>query len=205
MAFSSNSGGGAMADINVTPLVDVMLVLLIIFMVTMPIQSVPVDVDLPQKTDKPPENPKEPPEPISLRIDASGQVFWNDTPTPVTALEKMMETEVERVIWYNTDRRQEGWINSLFAGVEAPCVHALRTFEESLLATWVADANEAGAVVDLRMAGPQAPRFAETILGIQELEDAPSQWQEFLGAAGAKVRCGFFNAQQPVMAFLNER
>ena len=96
MAFASNSGGGAMADINVTPLVDVMLVLLIIFMVTMPIQSVPVDVDLPQKTDKPPENPKEPPEPISLRIDGSGQVFWNDSPTPVSALQKMMETEVER-------------------------------------------------------------------------------------------------------------
>ena len=96
MAFASNSGGGAMADINVTPLVDVMLVLLIIFMVTMPIQSVPVDVDLPQKTDKTPENPKEPPEPISLRIDGSGQVFWNDSPTPVSALQKMMETEVER-------------------------------------------------------------------------------------------------------------
>ena len=96
MAFASNSGGGAMADINVTPLVDVMLVLLIIFMVTMPIQSVPVDVDLPQKTDKPPENPKEPPEPISLRIDGSGQVFWNDSPPPVSALQKMMETEVER-------------------------------------------------------------------------------------------------------------
>ena len=96
MAFASNSGGGAMADINVTPLVDVMLVLLIIFMVTMPIQSVPVDVDLPQKTDKPPENPKEPPEPISLRIDGSGQVFWNNTPTPVNALQTMMKTEVER-------------------------------------------------------------------------------------------------------------
>ena len=96
MAFASNSGGGAMADINVTPLVDVMLVLLIIFMVTMPIQSVPVDVDLPQKTDKPPENPKEPPEPISLRIDGSGQVFWNNTPTPVSALQQMMRNEVER-------------------------------------------------------------------------------------------------------------
>ena len=96
MAFSSNSGGGAMADINVTPLVDVMLVLLIIFMVTMPIQSIPVDVDLPQKTDKPPENPKEPPAPIELRIDASGQVYWNNTPTPVSALQQMMRTEVER-------------------------------------------------------------------------------------------------------------
>ena len=96
MAFSSKSSQGAMADINVTPLVDVMLVLLIIFMVTMPIQSIPVDVDLPQKTDKPPENPKEPPDPIELRIDASGQVFWNNTPTPVTALQQMMRNEVER-------------------------------------------------------------------------------------------------------------
>ena len=95
MAFAKASAG-TMADINVTPLIDVMLVLLIIFMVTMPIQSVPVDVDLPQKTDKPPENHKEPPEPIRLRIDASGQVFWNNTPAPVSALQQMMKTEVER-------------------------------------------------------------------------------------------------------------
>ena len=97
MAFSSgNDSGGPMADINVTPLVDVMLVLLIIFMVTMPIQSVPVDVDLPQKTLNPPPQPKDPPDPISLRIDAAGQVFWNNTPTPVNALQTMMRTEVER-------------------------------------------------------------------------------------------------------------
>ena len=96
MAFSSNASGGAMSDINVTPLVDVMLVLLIIFMVTMPIQSIPVDVDLPQKSVPPPENPKEPPEPIQLRIDASGQVFWNDTATPVSSLGTMMKNEVER-------------------------------------------------------------------------------------------------------------
>ena len=96
MAFSSNASGGAMSDINVTPLDDVMLVLLIIFMVTMPIQSIPVDVDLPQKSITPPDNPKEPPEPIQLRIDASGQVFWNDTATPVSSLGTMMKNEVER-------------------------------------------------------------------------------------------------------------
>ena len=96
MSMNSNASGGAMSDINVTPLVDVMLVLLIIFMVTMPIQSVPVDVDLPQKTDKPPENPKEPPPPIKLRIDGSGMVTWNDTPTPVSSLVTMMKNEVER-------------------------------------------------------------------------------------------------------------
>ncbi len=96
MAFASNSGGGPMADINVTPLVDVMLVLLIIFMVTMPIQSFPIKVDLPQKTDKPLENPKEPPEPIRLRIDGSNQVYWNDSPTPISALQNMMAAEVNR-------------------------------------------------------------------------------------------------------------
>jgi biopolymer transport protein ExbD len=96
MAFASNSGGGPMSDINVTPLVDVMLVLLIIFMVTAPILSYPIDIDLPQKSLIPPENPKNPPEPIRLRIDGSGQVFWNDSPTPLSALRNMMESEVER-------------------------------------------------------------------------------------------------------------
>ena len=97
MAFSSNAGAGApMADMNVTPLVDVMLVLLIIFMVTAPIMSYPIDVNLPQKTLNPPPQLKEPPPPIELRIDAAGQVFWNNTPQPITALENMMEVEVQR-------------------------------------------------------------------------------------------------------------
>ena len=95
MAFTSGGGKGPMADINVTPLVDVMLVLLIIFMVTMPIQSYPIKIDLPQAT--PPELDKpDPPEPIKLRIDASGQVFWNDSPTPISALENMMTSEVQK-------------------------------------------------------------------------------------------------------------
>ena len=96
MAFSSGSSTGApMADINVTPLVDVMLVLLIIFMVTAPMMSYPIDVSLPQRTTSPPP-PREPPPPIELRIDASGQVFWNNTPQPLTALRNMMEVEVNR-------------------------------------------------------------------------------------------------------------
>jgi biopolymer transport protein ExbD len=96
MAFSSDAGDGPMADINIIPLCDVMLVLLIIFMVTAPQLSYPIDIDLPQRSLNPPDNPVEPPEPISLRIDAAGQVYWNDNPTPVSALRNMMEAEVQR-------------------------------------------------------------------------------------------------------------
>ena len=50
---TGGSGGGSMSDINVTPLVDVMLVLLIIFMITAPLMNAGVDIDLP-KADAPP-------------------------------------------------------------------------------------------------------------------------------------------------------
>ena len=97
MAFSTGSTKGSpMADINVTPLVDVMLVLLIIFIVTAPIMTYPIDVALPQRVINPPPVTKEPPPPIELRIDASNQIFWNNSPVSVTALPQMMETEVQR-------------------------------------------------------------------------------------------------------------
>ena len=86
MAFSSGSGGGPMADINVTPLVDVMLVLLIIFMVTAPPMSHQIQVDLPQKTLNPPPPPINPPEAIKIHIDASGGVQWNGTPIDMKSL-----------------------------------------------------------------------------------------------------------------------
>ena len=93
MAFSSGNSGGPMADINVTPLVDVMLVLLIIFMVTAPIMSYPIDIDLPQRSTNPPPTPQNPPDPIRLRIDSGGTVFWNDSPVPLSQLQgQMVET-----------------------------------------------------------------------------------------------------------------
>ena len=96
MAFSSDAGDGPMADINIIPLCDVMLVLLIIFMVTAPQLSYPIDIDLPQRSLNPPANPQDPPEPIRLRIDAGGTIYWNDSPTPVSALRAMMDAEVQR-------------------------------------------------------------------------------------------------------------
>jgi biopolymer transport protein ExbD len=79
MAFSTGSGKGPMADINVTPLVDVMLVLLIIFMITAPMLTHRVKIDLPQPNPnvQPPDNP---PEPVHLKIDQSGAYYWNEQP-----------------------------------------------------------------------------------------------------------------------------
>lgn len=92
MAFASNSGGGAMSDINVTPLVDVLLVLLIIFMVTMPTQTYPIKLDLPQATNQPPPPPKK--APIKLSIDANGTVTWNGTIVDMKGLEAQMRDTV---------------------------------------------------------------------------------------------------------------
>lgn len=92
MAFASNSGGGAMSDINVTPLVDVLLVLLIIFMVTMPTQTYPIKLDLPQATNNPPPPPKK--APIRLSIDATGTVTWNGTVVDMRGLEAQMRDTV---------------------------------------------------------------------------------------------------------------
>lgn len=116
----------------------------------------------------------------------------------------LVETAAERVVWYNGDRRQERWINILFASHPAPCVHALRGFEESLLAHWVADANDSGTVTDLRAASPGSPGFAQSVLGVRDLEDAPEAWQNFLAATGARILCASFRDEQPVLAFLNE-
>jgi biopolymer transport protein ExbD len=95
MAFSSGGGKGAMSEINVTPLIDVMLVLLIIFIVTAPIMTYPIDVALPQRSTTPPPT-QEPPPPIDLRIDASNTVYWNNNPVSINALQSMMENEVQK-------------------------------------------------------------------------------------------------------------
>jgi biopolymer transport protein ExbD len=84
-----------MADMNVTPLVDVMLVLLIIFMVTVPPLSYPIQVDLPQPNRNPPP-PGNPPEPVRIRIDAGGSVTWNGTPVNMTILSSQFDVEGAR-------------------------------------------------------------------------------------------------------------
>jgi biopolymer transport protein TolR len=72
-----------MAEINVTPLVDVMLVLLVVFMVAAPLLTVGVPVDLPQ-TDAPPIT--DPKEPLVISINNEGHIFIQDTDTATDSL-----------------------------------------------------------------------------------------------------------------------
>ena len=81
MAFSGGNQGGTMADINVTPLVDVMLVLLIIFMITAPmLNNAGVEIDLPKSDSAP--LPMEEDEQLRLSMTADRKVFINDADTP---------------------------------------------------------------------------------------------------------------------------
>lgn len=82
MAFASgNSSGGPMADINVTPLVDVMLVLLIIFMITTPLMNHKTKVELPRAfliTDNSKPKDAVTTAPITISVKANGQLFMDD-------------------------------------------------------------------------------------------------------------------------------
>ena len=95
MSFSSNSSAGApMADINVTPLVDVMLVLLIIFMITAPLMTHKVEVKLPQATLS--TKPVILTPPVTLAIKANGERFWNDEAVTLPKLEQYMAIHVQK-------------------------------------------------------------------------------------------------------------
>ncbi|MGL4260628.1 MAG: protein TolR [Afipia sp.] len=92
MSLGGGSGGGrrrgyrrahVMAEINVTPMVDVMLVLLIIFMVSAPLLTVGVPLDLPQTAAKSLDQDKEP---LTLSVQLSGKVFLNNTEIPMNEL-----------------------------------------------------------------------------------------------------------------------
>jgi biopolymer transport protein TolR len=90
MNMGASGGGGrrrgrkaVMAEINVTPMVDVMLVLLIIFMVSAPLLTVGVPLDLPQTQAKSLEQDKTP---LQLSVDIQGKIFINDTEVSMAEL-----------------------------------------------------------------------------------------------------------------------
>lgn len=98
-------GGAAMSEINVTPLVDVMLVLLIIFMVTAPLLTVSVPVDLPQTSGNNVSSDKEP---LVVTITARGDIYLMDTKVDraalVTKLQAVKGANPEMRIFVRGDR-----------------------------------------------------------------------------------------------------
>jgi len=95
MAFSNNSsGGGPMAEINVTPLVDVMLVLLIIFMITAPLMAHKVKIELPEATLETRPDPEG--RPITLALKEDGEIYWNDERVQLAVLESQLAVEAQK-------------------------------------------------------------------------------------------------------------
>ena len=87
MGLHLNEGGDDLAEnheINVTPFIDVMLVLLIIFIITIPVINHAVKIDLPRASNKP-DDAK--PQSVNVEINADGQVFWNNQPVDEATLQ----------------------------------------------------------------------------------------------------------------------
>ena len=77
MSASGSSEGEVLSDINVTPLVDVMLVLLIIFIITVPVALKEIKVNLPKASNLPTQTK---PEDVTIAVDKSGGIYWNTAP-----------------------------------------------------------------------------------------------------------------------------
>ena len=96
MAFSAGGGdnGSVQATINVVPLIDVLLVLLIIFMVTAPLMSHKVKVELP-KANVMNDDTIPPAPPVTVAVTESGAVFWNDQPVTQGLLESKLSVAAQ--------------------------------------------------------------------------------------------------------------
>src|SRR3954463_2222399 len=95
MAFGGDfdEDKNAMSDINMTPLVDVMLVLLIIFIIAVPVITHSVKVDLPRANNTINE---EKPETINLSVTNDGQIHWNETSVTSEELDQRLQTEAAK-------------------------------------------------------------------------------------------------------------
>jgi biopolymer transport protein ExbD len=87
---SDNAEGEPMMEINTTPLIDVMLVLLIMLIITIPVQTHAVKLDLPQNQNTPP--PPILPTKNIVVVTAQGQVLWNGTPVTMQQLRQYLDT-----------------------------------------------------------------------------------------------------------------
>jgi biopolymer transport protein TolR len=121
------NGGGFMSEINVTPLVDVMLVLLIIFMVTAPMMVQGVDVALPEATTQPLKTEKEH---LIVTVDKHGQVTINDFTVGVDSLKdklaKILQSRADQDVYLRADKEiSYGMVVRVMAEIKAAGVQNL--------------------------------------------------------------------------------
>ncbi|MFT3763738.1 MAG: biopolymer transporter ExbD [Pseudoxanthomonas sp.] len=96
MAFSSGNSSGPMTDINVTPLVDVMLVLLIIFIITTPLMQSKVKIELPTTNFEPKkEDLEKRKNPITISVQEDGAIYWNDEQISKEILESRLSSTAQ--------------------------------------------------------------------------------------------------------------
>ncbi|HOB93481.1 MAG TPA: biopolymer transporter ExbD [Aquabacterium sp.] len=96
MAFGRLQRPGAsqpMSDINMTPLIDVMLVLLVIFIITAPLMSSSLRLDLPKTTGA---TPTDAPQFVTVAVNAQGQLFWGDEPVDAAQLQAKVRSSAQR-------------------------------------------------------------------------------------------------------------
>jgi biopolymer transport protein ExbD len=99
MSVGETAEGEPMVDINTTPLIDVMLVLLIMLIVTLPPQrhAVKLDTPLPPPPDAPPP-PEDAPDPVRIMIDFNGSIQWMGLPVSRNELDANLKVEAGRAI-----------------------------------------------------------------------------------------------------------
>ena len=90
MSVGPSSGSGEMCDINTTPLIDVMLVLLTMLIITLPVMTHAVKLDMPRPNNAPQQTD---PVVINLEIDFDGTVLWNGSAVTVDALDAYFRRE----------------------------------------------------------------------------------------------------------------
>ncbi|MCB0361132.1 MAG: protein TolR [Bdellovibrionales bacterium] len=127
MTTTPSKSRTVLSEINVTPLVDVMLVLLIIFMVTAPMMNQGIDVDLPETRASGVDASQEP---MTLVIRKNNKIFLSEAPITLNGLGKklaaIMETRKNKQIYIQADRQVAyGFVAEIMGEIRAAGIHSI--------------------------------------------------------------------------------